>query len=148
MNNPYQPPQTAPVAQARSGLARRITVRVVSGLICALCVLQFLGIWLQVLLLIKQFGLAATMPTLVQMGMPSSLMLAGVFLVFRRKLSAVFFGLYLAQYLVVFVRQDAMASVSHIFLSVGFLAYALWLWKAGELQGWPTRSVKRPGTVT
>jgi hypothetical protein len=136
MSNPYQVPGTEQVVRASPWPGRaHLTIAVLIALFCAM---QFLAVWLAVLEMVKNVGIANA--PLVELGgklvMPFSLALGGIFLAFGRKLSAVFFAAYLIQYLVAYGTSGRMDLVS-VAVVFAFLAYALWRWKTGHLSGWP-----------
>lgn len=68
--------------------------------------------------------------------LPLLLFMGGVFLVFGRRLAALCFAAYLIVYIVRLHGSEAF-SVPSVVMAVLFLVYALWLWKAGHLHGWP-----------
>lgn len=136
MSNPYQVSGTEQVVPASPWPGRaHLTIAIFIALFCAM---QFLAVWLAVLAMVKNVGIANS--PLVELGgklvMPFSLALGGIFLAFGRKLSAVFFAAYLIQYLVTYGTSGRMDLVS-VAVVFAFLAYALWRWKTGHLSGWP-----------
>ena len=141
MENPYQAPRSKGADQARP---TRGKVHAVFSLIIALvCILQFLGVWTLVLRFVAEDGLSEIPFALMakKVVLPFSLALGGVFLVFGRKLAAIFFAAYLVQYLVEFGTSGRLNLLT-VAMAVVFLAYALWLWKVGLLRGWPNTSYK------
>lgn len=136
MENPYQAPGHNGTDQART--ARGKLHDVVCVLIALFCILQFVGVWALVLRFVKDHGLDE-MPILLlaqKTALPFTLALGGVFLVFGRRLAAIFFAVYLVQYAVAF-GANGKFNVLTVALAMAFLAYALWLWKVGLLRGWP-----------
>lgn len=136
MSNPYEVPGAVPVIPSSPWPGRaHLTLAILIELFCAM---QFLVVWMAVLEMVKNVGMANA--PLLELGgklvMPFSLALGGIFLAFGRRLSAVFFAAYLIQYLVAYGTSGRMDVVS-VALVFAFLAYAMWRWKTGHLSGWP-----------
>lgn len=120
---------------------------VVTLLIGLLCVVQFLYTWYLVIVMLRDFGVYDTGRLLTSLIMPLCLFLGGVFLVFGRRLSALFFIAYVLLYMYEMGKREdfgslgsaamAMGSLGNLVMAMGFVGYALWLWKLGELRGWP-----------
>ncbi|WP_447901264.1 hypothetical protein [Stenotrophomonas sepilia] len=152
MNNPYE----IPASDAQSGRPNKASPAhsVASILIALLCVLQFLGVCLDVAMRVTA-GVPGSdgapirvLPMAVLMLMPLSLALGGVFLAFGRTVSGVFFAAFLAQYLLKGYATGQFKILPIVF-GLTFLAYAVWRWKAGQLKGWPAAPVQAsdcPGT--
>lgn len=152
MNNPYE----VPASGAQSGRPNRASPAhsAASILVALLCVLQFLGVCLDVAMRVMA-GVPGpdgapirVLPMAVLMLMPFSLALGGVFLAFGRTVSGVFFAAFLAQYLLKGYATGQFKMLPIVF-GLTFLAYAVWRWKAGHLKGWPAAPVQapdRPGT--
>lgn len=138
MENPYQAP--AHVSSDRSPATPRRFQLAVSLLISAFCMLQFVPIWFAALQLVTESGLKNSPLLLLaaRMVLPATLMLGGVFLAFGRKLAAIFFAAYLVQYLIESGLRGHVGSLFTLALGGFFLAYSLWLWKRGNLSGWPS----------
>ncbi|MGY1459824.1 hypothetical protein ACW5F0_14465 [Luteimonas sp. A534] len=142
MSNPYRAPATRVVSPSPS---RRDWLQLVlSLLIAAFCVLQFLGMLFAVLQVVSEMGLrqAPLVTLLAMLVLPFSLFLGGVFLAFGRKLAALSFATYIGLYLIEMGLRDSFGDVLTVLLGVLFLAYSMWLWKLGKLGGWPNNSFK------
>lgn len=148
MNNPYEAPASA--NNARDLANARIHL-LISLLIAAFGAYYFVVVWIDVLRYIMDgrpdsgFGsigygdLASVTLT------PLTLAVAGVCLVFRRKLSVLLFAAYLFQYFLKYVGTDRFNLLA-FGLVLAFGGYALWRWKAGQLTGWPGGSMTRSTT--
>lgn len=137
--NPYARPETPlDAAPAKSTRVAGIVHRVISILIALFCAMQFLSVWTLMLRSVAHYGLdqVSLMFIAKTMLMPFTLALAGVFLVFGRRLSVLLFVAYLMQYAFEYGSTGNMDLLSQA-LVVAFLAYAVWRWKAGALTGWP-----------
>ncbi|WP_369941721.1 hypothetical protein [Xanthomonas medicagonis] len=143
MENPYQVPGHS--SKDGSQAARGKDHTALSLIIAALCVLQFLGVCMVVRRAMVEYGVApgAVAHKLV---LPFLLALAGVLLVFRRRLAAVFFAMYLVMYLAEFGTRKSI-NVPTVVLTLVFLSYGLWLWKSGLLTGWPNIPVRDADVV-
>lgn len=134
MDNPYRSPDAGDIRPAVSSPWPRRTHAAISILVGLFCAAQFVSVWLLALDMVLNGGAEGFYLQLAgKVLMPFTLALAGVFLAFGRKLSAIFFAAYLVQYVVTF----GAFNIPTLVLAFAFLAYATYRWKAGQLSGWP-----------
>jgi hypothetical protein len=137
MHNPYEPPVAPAVSPGKKpGKERGYLQLALSLLIALFCTLQMWGI---LFLLIRNFGALVqdgSVPLLAlgaKLTLPLLLFVSGILLLFQRKLALYGFGVYLVGVVLLRMHNDYGTSPLTLLPAVGFLAYALYLYKRGRL---------------
>ena len=139
MDSPYSPPQAAlahvsPAVPSLPPLLHRL----IAILIAAYCSAHFMSMWIMVLRSLSEWGLEQMPLSYIAklIVMPLTFALAGVFLAFGRRISALLFVAHLSMYAIRFGAGGGYHWPTLV-LAIAFLAYSSWRWKSGALTGWP-----------
>lgn len=133
--DPYLPLRSSvPAAVASPGLSKADRFQLIASLlIAAFCTLQFWGVLLVEMRMVSDFGLPLS-SLFVGMLRSGALFLAGLFLVFQRKLATYLFAAYVLYGLLTLPEEGRSGVVLSLLLIAAFLAYCLHLHKAGKLR--------------
>lgn len=131
MNNPYEPPRSAPIVPVAQGGERLHTV--ICVVIAALCTLHVWSVLLPALNLVMHLG-EPVGPILLKIWRPVLLFLAAILLLFQRKAAIAGFLVYVVAGLVFPIGPLRGFLLLNLLLVCGFLAYAVYLYKRGRLR--------------